>query len=182
MGCTTTPKEQPQLLFWRCLHYFLSLLTYYYSRFIHCAISNPTNAQRRPRAKHGTAQPPVSTNPQFPATYTRTKQIRRHAPASAAVWHYQVCFFFTGCTTTPKEQPWLLFWRCLRYFLSLLTYYYSRFIRCMISNPMNTQRRPRAKHGTAQPPVSTDPRFPATYTRTKQIRHHAPASAAVWHY
>ncbi|KAF9510138.1 hypothetical protein BS47DRAFT_1364760 [Hydnum rufescens UP504] len=62
------------------------------SRYIYCMISDPTNAQIRPRAKHRTMQPPISPDPQFPTTYKQNPHTMRPqkswmnpTPASAGV-------------------------------------------------------------------------------------------------
>ncbi|KAF9508992.1 hypothetical protein BS47DRAFT_1365594 [Hydnum rufescens UP504] len=50
---------------------------------LHYVIPDPTNAQARLRAKHRSAQPPRPPNPQVPATYMTTNQIRCQTPALA---------------------------------------------------------------------------------------------------
>ncbi|KAF9506897.1 hypothetical protein BS47DRAFT_1367014 [Hydnum rufescens UP504] len=83
------PKEQPRLLFWHCLGFFFCLLMYCYSRYLHCAIPDPTNAQIRPRVKHGSAQPPRPPTLEYPRLlqrqnkYGTTHPLRRLLSLSA---------------------------------------------------------------------------------------------------
>ncbi|KAF9513108.1 hypothetical protein BS47DRAFT_1362667 [Hydnum rufescens UP504] len=51
-------------------------------RYLHCPISDSTNAQTRSKAKHGTAPPPIPPTLDFPQQ-RNTKQIRCHTPAEA---------------------------------------------------------------------------------------------------
>ncbi|KAF9506730.1 hypothetical protein BS47DRAFT_1367136 [Hydnum rufescens UP504] len=52
-----------------------------FSGYLHCAIPDPTNAQIRPRVKHGSMQPPRPLTLDYPHL---TKQIRCHTPTLAA--------------------------------------------------------------------------------------------------
>ncbi|KAF9505563.1 hypothetical protein BS47DRAFT_1367971 [Hydnum rufescens UP504] len=51
-------------------------------RYLHCPISDSTNAHTRSKAKHGTALPPIPLTLDFPQQ-RNTKQIRHHTPAKA---------------------------------------------------------------------------------------------------
>ncbi|KAF9502832.1 hypothetical protein BS47DRAFT_1369979, partial [Hydnum rufescens UP504] len=62
--------------------------------YLHCAIPDLTNAQIRPRAKHGSTQPPRPPTLDYPHL---TKQIQRHTPASAAP--------LSLCETPSDEWP-----------------------------------------------------------------------------
>ncbi|KAF9507552.1 hypothetical protein BS47DRAFT_1366552 [Hydnum rufescens UP504] len=135
-------------------------------------------------------------NPRFSMTYMRTKQIRRHTPAEAGVWQYQA---FSLCETQPEQctdnthrEIWeraatqdpntLDYLQNTRRRLKYGATHPLRrvcgnimYLHCAIPDPTNAQIRPRAKHGSAQPPRPPTLDYPHL---TKQIRHHTPASAA----
>ncbi|KAF9510314.1 hypothetical protein BS47DRAFT_1364614 [Hydnum rufescens UP504] len=120
---------------------------------------------------------PIRPQPPSLENYNTTTNQICHTPASAGVWYIPSAKTTQQADEDTDEPPVQHSMRSHQAtsarpqtMIDEITYHTPAeagvwYIYCVISDPTNAQIRPRAKHGTMQPPIPPDPRFPSTYKR-----------------